>query len=389
MPNIPNVFSAAFPSHRRKTLLSLPVVCLLVLIVPALSAQNIGPTTVKVHTALGGFILGYDIDQNGTEGVLAESLVLSDGSYDVAVESFDQTTGAILNTIAEQKETKNDFIAWGVVGTSVGLIEEEKSKGLFVGKRLYSTINPLSGNKLTGTWTPSLTKDQIISSVAASQGSSNTAVLAFNNNNSFSSFVFSSNVVANTFGPQITLTDTVFDFNDSPVMAQNTVLNTAVVAASDGGVLSTPQIAVVNLSTGSIDEFEGMGLGFANGIAVDSNTNMACTTTEIDFSAEFIDLTTMKAKRVVLQGATSQSNSGGAVAIDPVNQLFLIGQEFSSVDPAAGSSILVYDEQGHFVEAINGLKLPASPAYMAINPATRTGFVIITPALTALQQFTY
>jgi hypothetical protein len=65
------------------------------------------PGTVFVKTAPGGFILGYDIDQNRTEGVLSEALTLSDGNFDVTVETFDQTTGKILKIISEQKKTKN------------------------------------------------------------------------------------------------------------------------------------------------------------------------------------------------------------------------------------------------------------------------------------------
>jgi hypothetical protein len=92
--------------------------------------------------------------------------------------------------------------------------------------------------------------------------------------------------------------------------------------------------------------------------------------------------------QVTLLNATNQAQSGGYVAFDPINKLFLIGQEFSSVAPT-GSSILVYDTQGNFVEAINGLSLPVSPVNIAINPSKRLGFVIVTPALTELQSFTY
>jgi hypothetical protein len=68
--------------------------------------------------------------------------------------------------------------------------------------------------------------------------------------------------------------------------------------------------------------------------------------------------------------------------------LFLIGQEFSSTAPS-GSSIQVFDEQGNFVESLNGFNLPASPAYMALHPSQRAGYVIVTPDLTTLQSFTY
>src|SRR5881394_2712137 len=58
-----------------------------------------GPDGVFVHTALGGFILGYDIDPAGNEGLLAEALTLPDGRHDVAVETFNQKTGEIINII--------------------------------------------------------------------------------------------------------------------------------------------------------------------------------------------------------------------------------------------------------------------------------------------------
>jgi hypothetical protein len=356
------------------------------LTIPA-AAQNpsAAPGTVFVNTALGGFILGYDIDQNGTEGLLSESLTLTDGNFNVATETFDQTTGKIVKIISQQKETKNDFVTLGIYGTSVGLVELEKSKGIFVDKRVYATMNPLSGNQLTGRWTPPLSKNQLILGIAPSQGSSTTALLVSQN---FNSSVLSSNVTANTFGSMIPLTDTVFGFNDSPVIAIDSTTNQAVIAASNGGRLSIPTLAEVDLTAGTVSEFQGLGFGLVNGIAVDSADGIAVTATEIDFSLEFYDLATKTGFIVVLRGATNQAQSGGYVAFDPVNKLFMVTQEFSSVAPS-GSSIQVYDVHGNFVEAINNLTLPASPAYIALNPSKRLGYVIVTPSLTQLQQFTY
>src|SRR5579864_5705142 len=340
------------------------------------AAQDSGATPVFVHTALGGFILGYDIDRNGTEGLLAESLNVTGGNFNVAVETFDQKTGKILKIVTEQKATKNDFVALGIFGASVGLVEEELSKGIFVDKRIYQVMNPLSGNKFTGKWTPPFTKNDIILSMPFSQGSTTAPVLLFDNGGSFNSSVISSNVSANTFGTPITLTDTIFGFNNSPVMAYDSQTNQAIVASSGGAVLDTPELAEVDLTTGTVTQFKGLGFGFVNGIAVDPATGIACTSTEIDFSIEFYNLATQTGFIVPLQGATSQLNSGGDVEFDPVHKLFFIGQEFSSVAPS-GSSIQVYDEKGNFVEAINGLSLPASPAYMALQPGNRTGFVIV------------
>jgi hypothetical protein len=88
----------------------------------------------------------------------------------------------------------------------------------------------------------------------------------------------------------------------------------------------------------------------------------------------------------VLPGATSQAQSGMAVSVDPIHKLFLVGQEFSSTAPS-GSSIQVFDEQGNFVESLNGFSLPASPAYMALSPNQRAGYVY--GSETSLQSFTY
>lgn len=69
------------------------------------ASETNGPSpnkTVLVHPKLGGFILGYDIDQNGTEGLLSEYVTLQDGNNDVATEVFDQKTGKILKVIAEK-----------------------------------------------------------------------------------------------------------------------------------------------------------------------------------------------------------------------------------------------------------------------------------------------
>ena len=303
----------------------------------------IGPGKVVVNTALGGFILGYDIDQTGTEGILSESLDLNDGRFDVAVETFDQKTGKIIKIITEQKDTKNDFVTLGVVGNSVALTEFEHVTNLFVDKRLYAVSNPLNSNKITGKWTPPFqAANDIISSVSATQGVPNAAVLGSHNTvNDFSSYVFSSNVAANTFGKVFKVADPVFDANNSPVLAYDSTTNQAVLGGSNGCFGCTTEIGMVDLTTGKLTEFMGLGFGFINGIAVDSNTGIACTTTEDDFSVEFYDLATQTGTIVVLPGATNQAQSGMAVSVDPIHKLFLIGQEFSSTAPT-GSSIQIF-----------------------------------------------
>jgi len=345
----------------------------------------IGPGNVVVHTALGGFILGYDIDQTGNLGLLAEALT-GPGGADVAVETFDIRTGEIVDTVIQKLDSRSDFVMLGIAGNHTGLIEFEHVTHLFVDARLYFTMNPVNANRFTGRWTPPLADDQIISGVSSLQGSTATAVMAFDNGGTNRISVFSSDVAANTFGPVITLTDPLFEEHNSPAFTLGR--NLAVLGTSNGCPNCPTKIATVDLTTGAVTTFRGLGLGYVNGIAVDPDTGIACTATEIDFSVEFYDLAAQTGFKRRLPGATSQAQSGEAVQFDPVNKLFLVQQPLSSTAPS-GSSIQVFDEQGNFVESINGLHLPQSPTTIALHPAERIGYVLVTPDLTSLQSFHY
>jgi len=360
--------------------------------VPAFGqAPLVGPTKTVVHTALGGFILGYDIDQAGTTGLLAEAVTLADGNHDVAVETFDQATGKIIDRVRVKRDTKNDYVVFGIFGAQrTGLVEFEHVSDLFVDKRVYWTMDPVDAGSFTGRWTPPLHKaSHIITALAPNQGFDETVALGFKNDgNDFASYVFSTNVAANTFGPLYRLNDPVFDWSHSPVIAMDQVKRRAVVGSSDGCFGCSSRIGLVDLDSGTLLSFVGPGFGFINGIAVDPNTGVACTTSEDDFSVEFYDLDKRTAFKVVLPGATSQAQSGSAVAVDPLHKLFLIGQPISST-AASGSSIHVYDEKGNLVKSLDGFHLPSSPAFMALKPSERRGFVITAPNLNTLQGFRY
>src|SRR5580704_1483669 len=59
----------------------------------------IGAGSTIVHSKFGGQIFGFDIDQNGTEGVLSEDKLLDNGDVLAAVETFDQASGKILKVV--------------------------------------------------------------------------------------------------------------------------------------------------------------------------------------------------------------------------------------------------------------------------------------------------
>ncbi len=136
---------------------------------------NAGAGDVIVRGKLGGLIFGFEVDPNGTEGLLCEAVSNPDGTVSARVETFSQATGRIIRVLA-RSESQDDFIALGVAG-SVGLIEHEHVRGLFNIKRTFSTINPLAGNMINGHWTPPIDPKQIVNQVKPSlDGSSNAAV---------------------------------------------------------------------------------------------------------------------------------------------------------------------------------------------------------------------
>ena len=142
------------------------------------------PATVIVNTKFGGQIFGFDIDQNGTEGILSEAQTLSNGNVLAAVETFDQRTGKILTVLAKT-QTQDNFVTLGVAGTSAGLVEHEHVVSLLNVQRTFGLLNPLSGNKVTERWTPPIGSKHLINQVSRNQGTTNNAVFAIDNSGNF------------------------------------------------------------------------------------------------------------------------------------------------------------------------------------------------------------
>ncbi|HTZ83302.1 MAG TPA: hypothetical protein VMB66_08940 [Candidatus Acidoferrales bacterium] len=357
------------------------------------SNPAVGPNNIFVHSKFGGQIFGFDIDQNGTEGILAESKLESNGNLIAAVETFDQNTGKTLSVVTETQD-QDDFITLGVVGTSVGLFEHEHEVSFLHVQRTFSTVNPLTANKITGKWTPPIGTQHLLSEVSRTQGATNNAIFAYDNSGNFIPWVFSSNVGANTFGPIIKITDSLNFGSVPPPMAYNTQTNQAILGGGDGCFGCLPVIGVADLGKGTFSEFTGIGFGFVNGIAVDSADNIACTTTEDDASVEFYDLATDSGFTVVLPNSGEQQIFSGAdVEFDSIHKLFLVAQPTSSSSPK-GSTIYVYDTAGNLQETLNGFSFSNSfnvvAAHIAINPSKRTGFIDGPSAgVNEIQGFTY
>ncbi len=286
--------------------------------------------------------------------------------------------------------SKDDFVTFGIVGDDVGFVNEERVELSPESRHdRFFLLNPVAGEKITGRWVPPHVTNSVLYQQAENQATNTQVSVVFRN-------AFSSDV------PWLyvwdSATNKLLDFirlkSAGEQMAEDTSTDEAVLAAQSGN--GVPTITLVNLKSGKLKTFNGLnigpdGAGAANGLAVDSRTGIACTTTELNAQAEFYDLAKETGIAVQLPntGPGSQLNSGSAVASDSKDGLFLVAQPYSST--GGDSSIYVYDESGNLIETLNGfdfstLYLP--PLKIAVNPGLKVGMVN-GPNANQLQEFSY
>ncbi|HEX4080864.1 MAG TPA: hypothetical protein VHX61_18535 [Rhizomicrobium sp.] len=358
----------------------------------AKSAGNVGLGQVLTSED-GEQIFGFDIDQSGDDGVLATA---ND------VETFDQNTGKIKRAFGKALPPESDYVVNGIAGGDVALIEVEKvPQGKLFAHRHYEVINPVAGaDRFTGTWTPPL-KGLIAQQMANDQNTQTSLLFALTSLKSGEApELIVSDVAANSFSNVISLDPNLLCLCDGPQLGLYTAGNKAVFALSpDGGAVGgdAPVNLLIDLTTGKTSQFNGYNNGFyhagsLNGLAVDPNTGIAATTTELNSQVEFYDLK-KKAGITFAQlpctSDTDQTNSGSGVAVDPVNKLFLVADPFYC-DGTQGGAVVVYDEAGNYVESITGFNLALGEGAPAMNPGKRMGWAFSGPnGLDQLQQFFY
>lgn len=341
-----------------------------------------------VLTSQGGQIFGFDINQSGSDGVLATAF---------NVETFDQSSGTIAKVFPKTNPPGTSYVAIDISAGDVGLINRQVvPKGKIYAKRLYNVMGPVTAGKFTGKWTPPV-KDFQVEFAGPNQSTANTAIFGIELKNQDVPDLFSSNIAKNTFGKVIHLDPNTFGVGNVPQVAQDTATNQAVIAETpDGGrVGGLPPINVlVNLKTGKQKEFSGFnngyyGAGYVNGLAVDSATGIAATTTELNAQVEFYNLAKQNGVYAQLPctSDTSQENSGAGIANDSLNGLFLVTDP-TYCDGSQGSALVVYDESGNLVETITGFKFAIGEPAPVINPSKRMGWAF-GPGFNQLQQFFY
>ena len=367
------------------------VLCSFFIASVANAQEVLSSSTVIVKPKFGGQILGYDVNPSGTEGLLSEFVDLSNGNVLAATETFNQSTGEIV-AVEAKTGTHDDFVTEGIFG-KVGLALHQHN-----GSNFFLTMNPVEANKFTGVWKPPIKPQYQLGAISANNGTANVATYQLSFVTGLS-FVFSSNIEKDTFGPQISLKP-IINVNEflAPQIALDSKTNQAVLADSQGcpEPVCVTSIALVNLSTGHIVKFtDHLGIGTVNGLAVDPETGIACTTTLIDQGVEFYNLAKHTGFEVQIPNAGNAAQAGLDVEFDAVHKLFLVSQYSSTGnvnDPQP--RVYVYDEAGNVQETITGLqRIPISPARIALNPNARIGFipVVVEPIheVLELQSFSY
>jgi hypothetical protein len=340
-------------------------------------------------TKNGGQIFGFDIDRNGNDGVLATAQ---------NVETFDQDSGLIKKVIPSKTPAGTSYGVDGIFAGDVGLVTRYVvPKGGIFAKRYYNVMNPVAGGKFNGKWTPPIA-DVDVQQGAGDQTSSTSVLFAIELQNQDKPDLFVSNIAANTFGKVIHLDPNEFGLGDGPQLARYPTAGEAVMALSpDGGRVGgqPPVNVLVNIKSGKQTQFSGYNngpfhAGYVNGLAVDPNTGIAATTTELNAQVEFYDLnkqTGIAAVQLPCTGNASQGASGSGIAVDPINKLFLVTEQVYC-SGSQGSAIVVYDESGNQVETIAGFKFSIGEPAPVLNPSKRMGWTF-GPSFSQLQQFFY
>ncbi len=338
-------------------------------------------------TKNGGQVFGFDIYRNGTDGVLATA---SD------VETFDQNSGTITKSFPKKLPPGTSYAVDAIFAGDVAFVTRfVVPQGKIYAKRFYDVMNPVTKGKFTSAWTSPI-RDVNVQAAGPNQVTSTDALFAIELKKQDKPVIIVSDVAKNTVSKVIHLDPNLFGVGNDPQFGQDTTTNQAILALSpDGGAVGgdPPLNVIVDLTTGKETRFNGLNNGFfhagdVNGLAVDSTTGIAATTTELNAQVEFYNLAQQTGifAQLPCTSDTSQINSGSGVANDPVNGLFLVTETFYGC--GSGSALVVYDEKGNNVETITGFKFAIGEPPPVINPTTRTGWAF-GPGFNQLQQFFY
>ena len=115
--------------------------------------RSVGALGPVVASQFGGQIFGWDMDQNGNDGVLTETVL---GSKVLnAIETFDESTGKITKVVQKTQRVNANVepVVDAVAGNDVGIVDVERDEDL-TRNDYFDLISPVTGNKITGRTKP-------------------------------------------------------------------------------------------------------------------------------------------------------------------------------------------------------------------------------------------
>ncbi|HLJ83942.1 MAG TPA: hypothetical protein VKT51_07230 [Candidatus Eremiobacteraceae bacterium] len=338
----------------------------------------------------GGQIFGFDIGQDNGAGILSTAN---------HVEAFDQQTGAITQSFPKVTPARTTYALDGIFPSDIALVTRYvEPKGSIFANRYYDVVSPFTAGGFTGKWTPPIF-DIDIQQGAKVLNSTTSVLFAIQLKSNDRPVLVATDIGANSIAKVVHLSPNTFGGGDGPQLASYTFQGKAVFALSpDGGAVggAAPINILVDYTTGAAKQFTGFnfgpfGAGYVNGMAVDPNTGIEATTTELNAQVEFYNLVTragIAAVQLPCTGNADQSNSGAGIAVDPVHRLFLVTDPAYACDGSRDGAIVVYNEKGTLVETIPGFKFAIAEPAPALDPAKRLGWDF-GPQFSQLQQFFY
>lgn len=358
-------------------------------------ASEVSSVTMDgVLAADGGFANnGFGIDPHSRHAFLTSGQQLASGAITTSLETFDQSTNAIVKTVGSRNDALYFTTGWGVWGGGVGL------SGLFDLNTFATTYNLLNvANGTVGAaWTPPSPDTLQLGEGAANATDDQAVFLAFDftaSGNSTAWRLLTSDIAANTFGPLIDLTPAVASMG-FPVfdgIGQNTATHQASTPAIDfNNFCGPPTIVTADLRTGALSSFSGVTSGFPYGMAVDSTTNRAVVPTICDGLAGIYDLGSKTGIAVQPHGSTNLypaiDETRGWIVMDQV-----VPADFG-LNNNAMSSAVVMDEQGNVLANIEQFFLfdtflTIGANNLQLNPATRSAYTL-GPGQQQLVPFSY
>ncbi len=348
--------------------------------------RTVGALGPVVTSQFGGEIFGWDIDQNGNDGVLTETV---NGSTTInAIETFDETTGKIAKVVQKTQGLNPEPVVDAIAGSDVGIVDVERLQYQpFERNDYFELLNPVTVEKITGRSKPRQILGVVPNFVTNNQASSSQVMMAlYPDKRGLDQIgLYMYDTVRNAWGKRLDFPRAFLFKNGFPNYAAVDATTDDAVVAYLGRPRYNPYESatfyVLNAATGKhLRSFYGVGYGWPNGMAIDPTTDMMCTTTTGDADVEFYKLSTGKGKAVKIPVLYSDGprTKAAEVAADPIDHLFLVEQAKSTFSPS-GSTVIVYDERGKLVEYINGFNFFSNFSvvvpHVAVNPSNRTEYV--------------